>query len=245
MIKKSNLLFILQTSATNTSQPSGVRQINPLRQKNLQTIKENAADENGINYYYYIYGQSGFSVHVSDDNEEIVVGAVGILNWKGSIIRYRGGKRPDLGGLSRRELNPYRHILRRRQVIEYRSEIPSPFFSSLSDDSYFGYSVSTAKFLGPESPLLYAASAPQSNHQTGEVFIFDIEDFRFEKKIKVFNKFSGDKFGEYFGYTILCEDFNGDQLPDLAVAAPLHSKNGLYENGAVYIFINRGNVSEF
>lgn len=227
---------------TNSSQPSGVRQINPLRQKNLQTLK----GESDVNYYYYIYGQSGFSVHVTDDNEEIIIGAVGISNWKGSIIRYRGGKRPDLGGLSRRDLdqNPYRHIVRRRQVgIEYRSEIPSPFYSPLTDDSYFGYSVSSAKFLPNNDSLFYVASAPQSNHQSGEVFIFDIEDYRLDKKIKVYNKFIGDKFGEYFGYVVLCEDFNNDGMPDLAVSAPLYSKNGLYENGGVYVFINKGNVS--
>lgn len=231
-------------NTTDTIQPSGVRQINPLRVKNLQTMP----GDNNTNVYFYIYGQMGFSVHMSDDSEEIIIGAVGVLNWKGSIVRYRGGKRPDLGGLSRRDsaYNPYRRILRKRQALEYRSEIPSPFYSPLSDDSYFGYAVSSAKFLGPESEsLLYVASAPQSNGQTGEVFIFDIEDYRVEKKIKVFNKFSGSQFGEYYGYALISEDLNADGFPDLIVTAPLYSKTGLYESGAVYVYINKGNVSQF
>lgn len=227
-------------NSTETLQPSSVRQINPLREKTKQTVP----GENKTNYYYYIYGESGFSVHITDDNEEIIVGAVGILNWKGSIIRYKGSSRPDLGGLQRRELNPYRHLLRKRQVLEYRSEIPTPFLSTLSDDSYFGYAVSSAKFLGPENDTrFYVASAPQSNHQTGEVFLFDIDDFQFQKKIKVYNKFVGDKFGEYFGYTLICDDFNGDAYPDIIIGAPLHSKTGLYENGAIYVYLNKGGVS--
>lgn len=149
---------------------------------------------------------------------------------------------PNLGGLSRRDLSFYRKITK-RQAFEYRSEIPNPFFSELLDDSYFGYAVSSARFLGPNNPrLYYVASAPQANKQRGEAFIFDIEDFQFDKRIKVFNKFAGSQMGEYFGYTILTEDFNMDGYPDLAVSAPFYSKNGEAENGAVYIFINKGNV---
>lgn len=224
---------------TNSTQPSGVRQIIPLRQRSSQTVP----GDNGTHHYYFIYGESGFSVHVSDNNEEIIIGCPGILNWRGSIIRYRARERPDLGGLSRRDLS-LNHEIRKRQAFEYRSEIPNPFFSELSDDSYFGYAVSSAFFMGPTVPrLFYVASAPQANKQTGEVFIFDIEDYRFEKKIKVFNKFSGTQMGEYFGYTILTDDFNSDGLPDLIVSAPFFSKNGEHENGAVYVFINEGNVS--
>lgn len=228
--------------STNSTQPSGIRQIIPLRQRNLQTMQ----GENGINTYYYIYGESGFSVHVTE-NEEIVIGCPGIYNWRGSIIRYRAGVRPDLGGLSRRDLrtdNKILHVLRKRQTIEYRSEIPNPFFIAISDDSYFGYAISSARFLGPENEkILYVASAPQANKQTGEVYIFDIEDYLTTKRIKIYNRFKGDKFGEYFGYALLCEDFNADGFPDLAISAPYYSKNGLFENGAVYIFINIGNVS--
>lgn len=231
-------------SDTKSTQPSGVRQIIPLRQRSLQT----SPGENGTNHYFYIYGESGFSVHITENDEEIIIGCPGILNWQGSIIRYRAGKRPDLGGLSRRDLrkdNKFMRVLRKRQIMEYRSEIPNPFLFTLSDDSYFGYAVSSAKFLGADTEkIYYAASAPQANKQTGEVYIFDIEDYRFEKKIKLYNKFSGSKFGEYFGYTILCEDFNGDGLPDIAIGAPSYSKNGLNEHGAVYVFINIGNVSD-
>lgn len=224
---------------TNATQPWGVRQIIPLRARNGQTVP---GDNPDIHHYYFIYGESGFSVHVSDNNEEIIIGCPGILNWRGSIIRYRANERPDLGGLSRRDLS-LNHEIRKRQAFEYRSEIPNPFFSDLSDDSYFGYAVSSAFFMGPTVPrLYYVASAPQANKQTGAVFIFDIEDFRFEKQIKVFNKFDGSQMGEYFGYTILTDDFNSDGLPDLIVSAPFFSKNGDHENGAVYVFINTGNV---
>lgn len=227
-------------SGTNSSQPSGVRQIIPLRQRSLQTVP---GESSAVNHYFYIYGESGFSVHVSDNNEEIVIGCPGILNWRGSIIRYRSQERPDLGGLSRRDLSFDHKIRKRQSTFEYRSEIPSPFYTDVSDDSYFGYAVSSANFMGPTMPrLFYVASAPQANKQTGEVFVFDIEDYRTEKKIKVFNKFSGTQMGEYFGYALLTEDFNNDGLPDIAISAPFFSKNGEHENGAVYIYLNEGNV---
>lgn len=114
------------------------------------------------------------------------------------------------------------------------------------NSSFYSSKISSAYFLGPpDTRLYYVATAPQGNRQQGEAFIFDLEDYRFEKKIKVFNKLVGSQMGEYFGYTVLTEDFNNDGFPDLAVSAPFYSKTGLYENGAVYIFINGGNVRKF
>lgn len=138
-------------------------------------------------------------------------------------------------------------MIRRRQlpnIFEYRSEIPNPYYSDVSDDSYFGYAVNSGLFLGYDNPrIYYVASAPQSNFQTGEVFIFDISDYQLQKRIKTYNKFSGSQMGEYFGYSLLVDDFNGDDLPDLAVGAPFYSKTGDYENGGVYIYMNTGSVS--
>jgi FG-GAP repeat len=228
-------------SDTNSTQPSGVRQITPLKQRKLQTLP---SEDGKLNHYYYIYGESGFSVHITDDSEEIIIGCPGIYNWRGSIIRYKKKELPNLGGLSRRDLSTPNHSIRKRQIFEYRSEIPNPYFTDLTDDSYFGYAVSSGYFMGPTvRRLFYVASAPQANKQSGKVFLFDIEDFQFQKKIKVFNHFAGTQMGEYFGYTLLTEDFNNDGLPDLAISAPFYSKSGLTENGAVYVFINEGNVS--
>lgn len=66
---------------------------------------------------------------------------------------------------------------------------------------------------------------------------------KYNDAIQVHETFYGSQMGEYFGYALLTEDFNNDNLPDLAVAAPLHSNNATDETGAVYIYINRGDVS--
>ena len=224
---------------TESEQPKGIRTITPLRLRNLQIFPDN-----GSNHYYYMYGEQGFAVHISDNNEEILMGAPGVFNWKGTVIRYKANERPDLGGLSRRDETAVTHSVLKRQTFEYLSEVPNPYYSELNDDSYFGYAVSSGLFMGNEDPrLYYIASAPQAKGQTGEVFLFTIVNNLLEKQIKTYNRFTGTSMGEYFGYALLTEDFNGDNLPDVAVSAPFYSKTGDNENGAVYIFLNLGNVS--
>jgi FG-GAP repeat len=186
-----------------------------------------------------MYGQSGFSVHVTDDNEEILIGCPGILNWKGSVIRHRKQKSLKTHGMSKRDVTSSTDL--------FDEDIPSPFHApaSITEDSYFGYAVSSATFLGKKNDksLFYVASAPQANNQQGLVYIFNITIENDSEKVNVLKEFSGLQFGEYFGYTLLTEDFNNDGLPDVAISGPLYSKNKVHDNGAVYIFINRGNVS--
>lgn len=91
------------------------------------------------------------------------------------------------------------------------------------------------------------ASAPRNNHTTGRVFIFDIVQSGnpknpLETKLDVHVKFSGTQMGEYFGYTLMVEDLNGDGFPDLLVSAPFYSRTGDHDNGAVYVFINDGKI---
>lgn len=66
-----------------------------------------------------------------------------------------------------------------------------------------------------------------------------------ETTIKKYHTFAGQQFGEYFGYSLLTEDFDNDGFPDLAIGAPFYSKDGSYENGAVYIYKNHGSSSNF
>lgn len=105
--------------------------------------------------------------------------------------------------------------------------------------------MTSAQFNKPsDNKTYYVASAPRSKkHEDilGDIFIFDIIDSKFTSV----KKLHGSQFGDYFGYSLLVEDFNNDDLPDLAVSAPLYSIDTYHENGAVYIFLNEGNVSYF
>lgn len=229
------------TDGTEQNEPKSIRPIYPLRVKDKQLYREH---NTGIQFYNYMYGEQGLSVHITDDSEEILIGAPGVFNWRGTVIRYRRQVNEDMGGLSRRDDRQKQQERPKRQIISYVTDVPNPYFTSLEDDSYFGYAVSSG-FFQDNTKLLYVASAPQMKVQTGEVYIFDIinaDTFR-ETQIKVLYTFPGQQQGEYFGYALLTEDFNGDGLPDLAISAPMHSTNSEFENGVVYIYLNEGKLS--
>lgn len=40
---------------------------------------------NGNRVYYYSFAQMGLSVHLTENNEEILIGAPGIYTWKGML----------------------------------------------------------------------------------------------------------------------------------------------------------------
>lgn len=234
------------TSNTNGSTPTKVQKIAPLRLKDKQQNHFN-----GERYFYHMFGEQGISAHVTENNEEIIIGAPGIYTWKGSIVRHRAKPTVDLGGLSRRDENGL-SLSRTRdaepEIVEYGSDVPNPLLWDQDDNSYFGFAVSSGYFDGPEKKkLLYVATAPQANIQQGEAYIFDIVDHSSfnEKTIKKYYTFSGMQFGEYFGYALVTDDFDNDGYTDVAISAPFHSKEGLNENGAVYIYRNEGSSSNF
>ncbi|XP_055536968.1 integrin alpha-PS3-like [Wyeomyia smithii] len=227
------------TDGTENSDPKTVRPIFPLRLKEKQLFKQD-----GITHYNYMYGEQGLSVHVTEHSEEILIGAPGVFNWRGTVIRYRRYVHENITISRRSESSRERNSDRfKRQSTKYVTDIPNPFFTRLESDSYFGFAVSSGFFQDPNK-LLYVASAPQMTLQTGEVYIFDIIDAGgfSETQIKILYTFPGQQQGEYFGYALLTEDFNGDELPDLAVSAPMNSKDSDHENGVVYIFRNEGNL---
>lgn len=210
------------------AQPIRTLSINPLKVSISTRQSHINPFDSKKNNYEHIFGESGFSVHITPDSKEIIIGCPGIWNWKGSVIRHK--LQHSVGSNRRLSIN------------SSSDDVLDPY-SDIGEDSYFGYAVSSAFFMGKRSSQInYIASAPRANKQTGSVFLFDIEDSNSKKKIKVFNTFTGNQMGEYFGYSLLTEDFNGDGLPDIAISGPFYSKTKYYENGAVYIFINRGNV---
>lgn len=177
-----------------------------------------------------MYGEQGISVHITENNEEILIGAPGVFEWKGTIIRYKAEHRRN-GGRTLQYQN------------EFNIAIPNPAHWGQADDSYFGYALASGYFQGSHSKkILYVASAPQANFQEGEVYIFDIVDLNgsMEKTIKKYHTFNSSQMGEYFGFALAAEDFNGDGFFDLAICAPFYSKKNSYDNGAVYIYQNLG-----
>lgn len=156
------------SSNTTTQRHMMVHKIAPLRlkQKQFKRIEDDT-------YFYYMFGEQGISVHITANNEEIIIGAPGIFTWKGSVIRYRSRPVDDLGGLSRRDQDAVSRPRRQNKdepAIEYVSDIPNPVFWEQEDNSYFGYAVSSGFFDGRDSAkMLYVASAPQANLQQGEV----------------------------------------------------------------------------
>ncbi|XP_023173042.2 integrin alpha-PS3-like [Drosophila hydei] len=225
---------------TLADQPQNVTKISPLRLKTEQ-VKE----DNDHRYYFYILAEQGLSAHVSDDDEQFLIGAPGIYTWRGSVIRYRKVYQVDDPSASRRDTS--RQLRRKTRgsgdyidyepEVFYKTDIPNPKNWAQSDDSYFGYSVSSGHFDSTNlKRLLYVATAPQANEQSGEAYIFDIHGANIES----FHVFRGEQFGEYFGYAVLAEDLNGDNLTDVIISGPQHALEDSHDNGAIYVFLNKG-----
>lgn len=167
---------------TLSSKPQKPRPISPLRLKQNQ-IRE----EKGRRIYYYMLAEQGLSAHVTDNNEEFLIGAPGIHTWKGSVIRYRQHTTTVDPSLSRRDTtaaesatlpssvkaNARRRTHRQTEEtmpISYDSDVPNPEKFEQPNDSYFGYAVGSGYFDSSDRErLLYVATAPQADHQSGEV----------------------------------------------------------------------------
>lgn len=66
------------TTNTTSFEPHSVEKLAPLRLKDKQQFKA----ANNESYFYYIYGEQGVSVHITENNEEILIGAPGVFGWR-------------------------------------------------------------------------------------------------------------------------------------------------------------------
>lgn len=232
-----NCYWVQNTIASN---PEHVTRISPLR-LNVEQVTE---DAEGVKHFNYIFAEMGLSAHVTDDNSKFLIGCPGINTWKGSVVLYRQVDPIDNPSASRRDTSskPRRRVRNtdtNDYVPDYSPEIPRPASWDQKDDSYFGYAVSSGYFNGNQSNLLYVATAPQANKQSGEAYIFDVRG----KTIKKHYTFRGEQFGEYFGYSVVAEDLNGDGKTDVIISAPQYALEDSHDNGAIYVFLNKGFVS--
>ncbi|XP_016972356.1 integrin alpha-PS3-like [Drosophila rhopaloa] len=212
--------------------PLRVMEISPLRDPKIQE-REIA----NVTHWIYSLGQLGLSGHVSDNGSKFLIGAPGIDDWKGTVILNQEKENEESSARAQRDTSRALFLKRAKRSVSRSDTVAIHPNGTQQDDSYFGYAVSSGYFDSLNtSHLLYVATAPQANNQSGEAYIFDVRG----ESIQKYKVFRGDQFGEYFGYSVLAEDLNGDGKTDLIISAPFHALNDSYDNGVIYVFINNG-----
>ncbi|XP_065210272.1 integrin alpha-PS2-like [Planococcus citri] len=100
-----------------------------------------------------------------------------------------------------------------------------------STDSYIGYSMTSLNFFD-KGKLGIAVGIPRALEVYGQVAIFT----PLLERVKTL---SGQKYPDYFGYSMCASDVDGDGADDLIIGAPMHAngKNDKdYEIGRIYVY---------
>lgn len=192
----------------------------------------------GRSLFYFAHGQAGLSIHFPDDNTEMIVGAPGVFNWQGSVIRFKDASSPISGEITFRR--------RRRQVPPptipefqmFKSELViNPYYTTtIQDFDLNGYSVTSGRFFN-EAELLYASGAPRGASTFGKVYVFAFPD-RESEALDIRAEWQGTQLGENFGASLVSADINGDGLSDLVVGSPMYTKHSKPDMGRIQIFLS-------
>ncbi|KAB7502120.1 Integrin alpha-9 [Armadillidium nasatum] len=202
--------------------------IDPLLNKDYQTY-----NSRGGSVYYYAQGQQGMAVHFTK-NSDLLLGTPGLLNWQGSVAKLIRQPKVPPGGINRREAS----------FIYSKKIIPNPIrITNIHDNDYFGYSLTSGKFSGKNNQMSYVGGAPRGASSNGMVLIFYMKEYD-RNPLRITDLKEGRQLGEYFGASVAAPDLNGDGLSDLVVGAPLHSAEGLYDIGCIYVYNSLENVGE-
>lgn len=189
------------------------------RIKPLIGIDDQYLDVQGTHYRLpkYMFAQMGVSVHQSQNGKTILIGAPGIWDWSGSVVKMSRGD-----------------STRQWSSLVGNSTLPGkPKFA------YLGYAVTSGDFYeGRNGQEWLVASAPRAAHAFGEVHVFAIDQVSTVSSIV--QSLRGHQMGEYFGYALVAADFNRDGVAELVVAAPFHANEDSYDNGKVYVYGSRG-----
>ncbi|XP_071438633.1 integrin alpha-PS4-like [Hetaerina americana] len=188
--------------------------------------------------YYYSYGGAGLSVDFVANSSDVIIGAPGVFDWKGTVIRYHESGSPlgsNVASLNSNDLaGNYDGVL-----------IPNPFQNDqINPSAYFGYSVGSGRFFS-SNKVYYVAGAPRAGHLKGKVFIFEFPQGE-QQPVLIKMEMEGSQFGEYFGSSLCVVDLNADGLDDLVVGAPQHSLKSTGQmhqsgdEGRIYVFLNEG-----
>lgn len=191
-----------------------------IRIKPLISVDDQFFDVKAIGYRSpkYMFAEMGLSAHLTDDGKTMLIGAPGIWDWSGSVV-----------------------YLKKNSDHQWFSWVANPTQWRQPKFSYFGYAVTIGRFCKEDSEKdQLVASAPRAAETFGEVYVFSIDQTSLDGNISIAYSLRGHQMGEYFGYSLVAADFDGDGTDELVVAAPLNAVDGSYDNGKVYVYGNRG-----
>ncbi|XP_077515632.1 integrin alpha-9-like [Amblyomma americanum] len=170
--------------------------------------------------YNYAVAEFGFSACISDNNQ-LLVGTPGTVDWTGSLVKY---SIPD---------EPAESLILRFRGLLDGSKIPRI-------QQYIGYSVTSGRFFESTGPSLVAGAPRETEDRKGAVYFFSQEKPD-SSNLVVRMKKEGEQMGSYFGATVLAVDLNNDSLSDLIVGAPFFSVGGTTgDEGKVYVYLSNG-----
>ncbi|ERE91698.1 integrin alpha-7 isoform X1 [Cricetulus griseus] len=169
--------------------------------------------------------QQGTAATFSPDSHYLVFGAPGTYNWKGTArVELCAQGSSDLAHL---DDGPYEAGGEKDQD---PSLIPVPA------NSYFGFSIDSAKGLLRAEELSFVAGAPRANHKGAVVILRKDSASRLIPEVVL----SGERLTSGFGYSLAVADLNNDRWPDLIVGAPYFFERQKELGGAVYVYMNQG-----
>ncbi|XP_038049393.1 integrin alpha-9-like isoform X2 [Patiria miniata] len=116
------------------------------------------SDANGRGIAWHGWCQAGFSAEYTADGETLMVGAVGSLAWRGSVVSIDNANTMTM------------------------SDVTTWYPTGEEDESYIGYAVTSGHFLS-RSSTQGAVGAPRA-YQRGKVYIYDLLDFTLLTQIK-------------------------------------------------------------
>ncbi|XP_053152096.1 integrin alpha-2 isoform X2 [Hemicordylus capensis] len=151
--------------------------------------------------------QVGFSAAYAQQEEVLILGAVGAYEWSGTVIQESA-----------------------KQVTIFPNETFERVLEDGNESSYLGYSVAV---LSAENTVYFVAGAPRSNY-TGRVVVYEVDALG---NIAIVHSQKGEQIGSYFGSVVCSVDVNGDSVSDvLLVGAPMFMNEFKKEEGRVYLF---------